>query len=153
MGSTPAVPHRVAEGSARGDPYLGDYAALGRALLDAHARTGEPRYLARAEAVATTLLAHFCDRRSGALLDAPRESPVSRAFWPEQPLEDLAGASPTATAIGLLLDLGRRTGQGQYHQAAAGALRGAARAAADDPLAASGYYLALGEWLPKGNTI
>ena len=152
-GGIPAVPHEVGEGSASPDPYLGDYAALGRALLDAHACTGEPRYLARAEAVGTRLLAHFCDRRSGALLDAPGDSLVSRAFWPEQPLEDLGGASPTATAIGLLQDLGRLTGRRRYREAASAALRSAARAAADDPLAASGYYLALGEWLTTGTMI
>ena len=146
---TAAVPHRVGADSPSLDPYLGDYAALGRALVDAHAGTGESRYLARAEAVATTLLARFRDRRSGALLDAPRDSLVSRAFWPEQPLEDLAGPSPTATAAGLLLDLYRRTEQAHYHQAGSNALRSAAGAAADDPLAAAGYYLVLAEWLPS----
>jgi uncharacterized protein YyaL (SSP411 family) len=129
-----ASPYRAA-------PYLGDDAALGRALFDAHVETGEPRYLTRAEAVATALLANFRDRASGALLDEPRDSLVSRAFWPEQPLEDLAGPSPAATAIGLLLDLARHTGGSRYQRAAAAALRSAAAAAADDPVAAAGYYL------------
>jgi uncharacterized protein YyaL (SSP411 family) len=133
-GDTPVVPHRT---------YLGDHAALARTFLDAHACTGEPRDLARAEAVATTLLAQFRDRASGALLDAPRPSLVSRAFWPEQSLEDLAGPSPVAVAVGMLLDLSRRTGRTHYQQAAEAALGSAARAAAEDPLAATGYALAL----------
>ena len=134
---------------ARVDLYLGDAAALGRALLDAHACTGDAHCLARAEAVASAVLERFRDRRSGALLDAPRDSIVNHAFWPEQPLDDMAGPSPAATAIGLLLDLHRRTGRAHYQQAAAEALRSGARAAADDPVAAAGYYLMLAEWLPR----
>ncbi len=72
---------------------------------------------------------------------------VSRAFWPEQPLEDPAGLSPAATAVGLLCDLHRRTGQAHYCEAAANALQSAASAAADDPLGAAGCYLALGATL------
>ena len=142
-GGVPAVPHLVGEGGAPRDPYLGDYAALGRALLDAEACTGERRYLARAEALATVLLARFRDRRSGALLDEPPDGLVSRAFWPEQPLEDLAGPSPAATAIGLLHDLGRRTRKARYREAAEAALRSGASAAAGDPVAAAGYFEAL----------
>lgn len=136
------VPPRV-------DAYLGDAAALGRALLDAHACTGDARYLARADAVATAVLEGFRDRRSGALLDAPRDSVVGRAFWPEQPLEDVAGPSPAAAAIGLLHDLHCRTGRARHRRAAAQALRSGARGAADDPVAAAGYFQALAEWLPR----
>jgi uncharacterized protein YyaL (SSP411 family) len=149
-GDTPVVPHLVGEGCAPGDPCLGDYATLGRAFSDAEACTGERRYLTRAEAVAAAVLARFRDRLSGALLDEPRDGLVSRAFWPEQPLEDLAGPSPAATAIGLLHDLGRRTGRQRDREAAAAALRSGARAAAGDPLAAAGYFVALGEWLAAG---
>jgi len=149
-GGTPVIPHRAAEESAPADAYLGDYAALGRALLAARACTGDPRYLERAEAVTTALLAQFRDPGSGALLDVARESLVSRVFWPEQPLEDLGGPSPAATAIRLLIDLARRTGRTRYRRAATEALRSAARAAAEDPLAAAGYYVALGEWLGRG---
>jgi hypothetical protein len=131
-----------------GDPYLGDHAALGRVLLDAHGDTGEPRYLERAETVAASLLALFHDRRHGVFLDAPRDSLVNRAFWPEQPLEDLAGVSAVATTIRLLLDLGRRTRRARYHRAALAALRAGAGAASDDPLAAAGYYLALADATP-----
>jgi uncharacterized protein YyaL (SSP411 family) len=126
-----------------GEPYLGDYAALGDALLAAHRTTREPRYLARAEAVAAALLAQFRDVGSGALLDVPRRSLVGRAFWPEQPFEDDASASPAALAARLLLDLARHTGQGAYREAATAALRAGAAAAADDPTAAAVYYVAL----------
>jgi uncharacterized protein YyaL (SSP411 family) len=137
-----AVPHRVGDDAAPADAYLGDYAALGRALRDAHAATGEPRYLARARMVADALLARFRDPRSGALLDAPRASLVSRAFWLEQPFEDDADRAPAAAAASLLLELARQTGNGAYRAAAAEALRAGA-AAADEPAATAGYYLAL----------
>lgn len=137
------APHRLGGGAAAEDAYLGDYAALGRALLDAHAATGEARYLARATAIANALLIAFRDPRSGVLLDVPRGSLASRAFWPEQPFEDDAGPAPAALAAGLLLDLARQTGHGAYRTVAAEALRTGAAAAADDPPAAAGYYLAL----------
>jgi uncharacterized protein YyaL (SSP411 family) len=89
------------------------------------------------------LLAQLRDPGSGALLDAPPASLVSRAFWPEQPFEDGAGPSPAALAVGLLLDLARQTGKGAYREAAADALRSGAAAAADEPPAAAGYYVAL----------
>jgi uncharacterized protein YyaL (SSP411 family) len=142
-GGAAVVPHRLGTNASAGAPWLGDYAALGRALLDAHAATGEPRYLARARAVASALLARFRDARSGALLDAPRDSLVTRAFWPEQPFEDDAGPAPAAQAAALLLDIGRQTGHQAYHQAAADALRRGAAAASDDPPTAAGYFLAL----------
>jgi hypothetical protein len=135
------VPRAMGWGA--GEPYLGDYAALGDALLAAHRTTREPRYLARAEAVAAALLAQFRDVGSGALLDVPRRSLVGRAFWPEQPFEDDASASPAALAARLLLDLARHTGQGAYREAATAALRAGAAAAADDPTAAAVYYVAL----------
>jgi len=138
-----AVPRRLGPAAAADEPYLGDYAALGRALLDAHAATGEPRYLARARLVADALLARFRDPRHGALLDAPSASLVNRTFWPEQPLEDDAGPAPAALAASLLLDLGRQPGGAIYRAAASEALRAGAAAAADDPPAAAGYYLAL----------
>ena len=126
-----------------------DGAAFGRAFLDAHQCTREPRYLVRGEVVATTLLVQFRDSQSGALVNASRDSLVRRAFWPEQPLEDVAGPSPMATTICLLLDLSRRTGQARSREAGADALRCAALAAAEDPLAAAGYDLALANWLPS----
>ncbi|HLH21747.1 MAG TPA: hypothetical protein VK066_04450 [Chloroflexota bacterium] len=138
-----AVPHRLGGDAGTGEPYLGDYAALGRALLDAHATTGEPRYLQRARAVADALLARFRDPRAGALLDVPRTSLVSRAFWPEQPFEDGAGPAPAALAASLLLDLGQRPGGAAYREAALAALGTGAAAAGDDPVAAAGYYLTL----------
>jgi uncharacterized protein len=146
------VPHRLGGESAPEEAYLGDYAALGRALFDAHAATGEARYLNRATAIADALLARFRDPSSGALLDAPRGSLVSRAFWPEQPCEDDAGPAPAALAAGLLLDLARQTGQAAYREAAAAALRTGASAAADEPPAAAGYYLALAALLAADPT-
>jgi uncharacterized protein YyaL (SSP411 family) len=93
------------------------------------------------------LLAEFRNPRSGALVDAGRGSLVNRAFWAEQPLEDIAGRSPSATTIELLLGLARQTGRGHYREAAHQALRSGLSAAGEDPLAAAGYHLALAEWL------
>ncbi|HZU07028.1 MAG TPA: hypothetical protein VFB73_13765 [Chloroflexota bacterium] len=139
---TPRVPHRLPAGVPLG-PYLSDHAALGYALLAAYAHTGQPRYLARAVHLADTLLAYFRDPRTGALLDVPPDSLTSRAFWAEQPLEDPAGPSPVAAAAQFLLALWRHSGEERYRQRAVEALRAGARAAADDPRAAAGYYLAL----------
>src|SRR5439155_22852547 len=147
-GDTAVVLHRVPRDGRSRDLYLGDYAALGRAFLEADLTTGQPRYLARAAAVAAALLTEFHDPRSGALLDARRDSLVNRAFWPEQPLEDLGGLSPTATALGVLADLARRTGAAREEQSARDGFRCAVPAAAAEPLAAAGYHLALAEWFP-----
>jgi hypothetical protein len=137
------VPHRAPADAASRDLYLGDYAALGQAFLEAHVATGEPRYLTRAEALATALLAEFRNPRSGALVDAGRGSLVNRAFWAEQPLEDIAGRSPAATTIELLLGLFRQTGRAHYREGAHQALRSGLSAAGEDPLAAAGYHVAL----------
>jgi len=147
MGAVPAIPHGVADERAGGGPYLGDHAALGGALLDAHAQTGEPRYLARAESVAAALAAQFREPRTGALFDVPPGSLVARAFWPEQPLEDSAGPAPAAAAVRFLSGLAQRTGRLELRQVAADALRTGAAAAADDPTASAGYHLALAEYL------
>jgi uncharacterized protein YyaL (SSP411 family) len=141
-GEMPRVPHRLAASAPLG-PYLSDHAALGHALLAAHAQTGQPRYLARAVCLADALLARFRDPRTGALLDVPPDSLTSRVFWAEQPLEDPAGPAPAAAAVQFLLALRQRTGEDRYGQRAVEALRAGARAAADDPPAAAGYYLAL----------
>ena len=145
-GDSPRISHRLTPEGQAADGYLGDHAALGRAYLEAYTTTGEARYLARAEAVARALLTTFRDPRSGALVDAAAPSLVNRVFWPEQPVEDTVGPSPLAVALGLLSDLSRATGRARYDTAAAQALRCARSAAADDPVAAAGYHLALAEW-------
>src|SRR5262249_30747198 len=140
------VAHRLGAEHPELDLHLGDHGALGRAFVAAHVATGDPRHLARAEALAAALLTTFRDSRSGALYDTAPDGLVNRAFWPEQPIEDTVGVSSLAMAIGLLNDLSRLTGRAHYHAAAGQALRCALSAAAEDPLGSASYHLALAEW-------
>lgn len=144
---TAHVPHRVGPEGTAGGPYLSDHATLGHALLDAHAHTGDARYLTRAETVAAVLVGQFRKPRGGALLDVPADSLTARAFWPEQPLEDGTWPSPASEAARLLVRLARAHGHTRYEELAAEALRAGAWAASHEPVDAAGYYLALAELL------
>lgn len=51
--------------------FLDDHAYLGNAALDLYEATGEPRYAARAKAIAAAMVAHHEDRESGGFYFAP----------------------------------------------------------------------------------
>lgn len=65
---------------------LMDQAAAGRAYLEAHAATGEPRHLARAESLATWIRVHLEDPVAGGFRYAPRDpNAIGRLAAGEKP--------------------------------------------------------------------
>ncbi len=97
------IPHQVFEGRPSGDGDLTDYALLGRGLLDAHAATGEPAFLAAALELARELVALFEDAEQGAFFTTTGDDPNLGTRGRE--LNDGAMPSGASVAVELLLRL------------------------------------------------
>ena len=74
--SSGALMHEWIDGTASGDAFLDDYAALLVAALDLFDATSDPRWLDRARELASGLDAHFTTTRDGPLRLGSADSPI-----------------------------------------------------------------------------
>jgi hypothetical protein len=96
--------HRyVYKGEARGDGLLDDYALLGLGFIVLGEATGEPKWLTRAEALASTIMARFVAKDGVVLTSTADPRLIVRAV----DLQDQDTPSATSSAYALLAHLGR----------------------------------------------
>ncbi len=100
-------------GPATSPAFLGDWANLLTALIDAHAYTRRPRYLERAGTVAVELLDRFFDHQNGGFFDIERDpDSIGHMRVRDKPLPENVAAAVA------LLKLEQITGDSNYHQVA-----------------------------------
>ncbi|MEA2599199.1 MAG: uncharacterized protein QOF89_191 [Acidobacteriota bacterium] len=106
-------------GEAKIPAFLDDYAFLIRGLLAFHEATGQPRWLAEAERLASEMESRLRDPKGGYYLTAPRPHLLF------QPKTVADGAIPSGNGIAMLdlLTLAERTGKPEYRQRAEQAAR------------------------------
>jgi uncharacterized protein len=85
--------------SDRGGPYLGDTLAMGRALLDLYAATGNRTWLDEAEAAGNFIAKNFVDPKGGFLTTATPESSVGAFLNPAKAIEEQSAATRFANAL------------------------------------------------------
>jgi uncharacterized protein YyaL (SSP411 family) len=132
-------------GQAKLPAYLEDYAFFVEALLRLHAATGDPKRLAQAKALADRMIADFADAERGGFFytASDHESLLARA---KEPFD---GAVPGANgvAIGVLVALGRATGEARYLDVAGKALDAFSASLARSPANSPVMLVALDEYL------
>ncbi|MFW6154385.1 MAG: DUF255 domain-containing protein [Planctomycetota bacterium] len=107
-------------GAATGPAFLDDYAFLADGLLDLHDATGEARWLADAQSLATTMSEDFADAAGGFFFVAhDHEDLLARGKTPT----DAALPSGNGVAARVLMRLAERTGEQRYGQQAGETLR------------------------------
>ena len=98
--------HRyVYRDEARGDGFLDDYALLGLGFVALHEATGEPKWLTRAETLASAIMARFV-KEDGVVLTSTADSSL---IVPAIDLQDHDTPSGTSSAYALLAHLGTST--------------------------------------------
>ncbi len=114
----------------KGPGFLDDFAFVASAALDLYEATGEPRYVARARAVADSLLAHFWDKADGGFFFTPDdgETLIARTKDPFDHAipSGLSMAALTLLRLGSLVDP-------KYAEPAARELERIAPMAVDNP--------------------
>jgi hypothetical protein len=141
------VRRHAKDGVAKGDGFLDDYAFVADAALDLFEATGGVRYLARARALADTILARFWDPSDGAFFFTPNdgEALIHRAKDPF----DQAVPSGTSIACKVLLRLGAVVDV-KYAAPATAQLEKLAPAAVENPFG-FGQTIALLDRLVRGS--
>jgi uncharacterized protein YyaL (SSP411 family)/aryl-alcohol dehydrogenase-like predicted oxidoreductase len=111
--------------------FLEDYAFLCDGLIALYEAGGSARYLREAERLAKRMLADFDDAESGAFFDTARDSEALIA----RPREGYDNALPSANAVAAraLAKLAWHTGQADYRERAARALRAYGRLLSRSP--------------------
>jgi uncharacterized protein YyaL (SSP411 family) len=98
--------HRyVFKGEARGDGFLDDYALLGLGFVALHEATGEPKWLTRAETLASAIMARFVKEGGVVLTSTADPTLIVTAV----DLQDHDTPSGTSSAYALLAHLGKST--------------------------------------------
>jgi len=125
-------------GTARGDAYLEDYAALVNGLLSVYEATAETRYFVQARALADDLIARFWDEGTGGFFDtaADHEQLIGRP----RELTDNATPAGASLAAEALLRLTAFTGETSYREYSARVLGALAPSMAKSP-SAFGHFL------------
>ena len=141
--------HTFRDGLAKLGAYLDDHALLGCALLDLHAATGEPAWLAEARALAETLLARFADRERGGFFYVPddHENLLARSKDPF----DKALPSGNGAAADLLVRLFEATGDARFGDAARASFEWLLPLLAESPRAVESALLALARFFDDGS--
>jgi uncharacterized protein YyaL (SSP411 family) len=124
--------HTWREGRARVAAYLDDYAFLISGLLELHAASGEPRWLAEAVRLSEEQERRLGDPGGGGYYAAGADP---RLLVRAKPAFDGAVASGNGVAALNAVELARRTGEAPYRERAAGTLGAFAPGMAEAPLA------------------
>ncbi len=138
-------------GRARFPAYLDDYAFLGLGimrLLQARWRTADLEF---ATAIAETLLEHFEDKEHGGFFFTSDDH--EKLIHRPKPLSDDATPSGNAIATSFLHTLGHLLGESRYIEAAERALRAAANAMTEMPMAHCSFINALEDQLAAAEII
>ena len=108
--SDTAAPHTAVPGT------LDDYVFLAHACLDAWEATGEPRYYAAAEEIATTLLSRFYDGKNAGFFDTPAVAAdlIGALAVRRKPIQDAPTPAGNPAAAALLLRLYPLNGRETY---------------------------------------
>ncbi len=133
------------QGTAKVSGVLEDYAFMIRGLMALYRATGQPRWLAEAERLNEAARQRFWDNRFGGYFDTLADS--ADLFVRNKSTYD--GAVPCGNSVMLnnLIDLYESTGDTQYLDAAAAALRGNSNSIAENPVGAAISTLALSRFL------
>ena len=83
----------------RGGPYAGDTLAMGQALLDLYAATGERTWLDEAQTAGDALAQSFVDPKGGFLTTLTPEGSVGAFITPVKPLDEQAAVTRFANAL------------------------------------------------------
>jgi hypothetical protein len=129
-------------GQAREVALLDDYAFLADGLLALHEITGNPRWLAEAQALGDVLLERFEDPIAGGFFLTPEGSTL---LVRPKPFEDSALPSGNAVAYRVLGTLAARTGADRYEEAANRTTAAAAQLLQEAPSALSSTVAALAQ--------
>jgi uncharacterized protein len=85
--------------SDRGGPYLGDTLAMGQAMLDLYAATGNRTWLDEAEAAGDFIAKNFIDSKGGFLTTATPEGSVGAFLNPAKAIDEQSAATRFANAL------------------------------------------------------
>jgi len=132
-------------GNAKVSGVLEDYAFMIRGLVALYRATSEPRWLAEAERLSDAARQRFWDKRFGGYFDTLADT--ADLFARNKSTYD--GAVPCGNSVMLnnLIDLYETTGNNQYLDAAAAALRGISNSIAENPVGTAISTLALSRML------
>jgi uncharacterized protein YyaL (SSP411 family) len=133
------------DGKARLNAYLDDYAFLADGLLDLHEAGGEERWLKEAKGLVETMIRHCEDPVEGGFFftSSDHEELLLRSKDPY----DKAIPSGNGMAAGVLVRLGRITGEDRYKRMAEKSFRAFGEMMERAPRASERFLLALGWYL------
>jgi uncharacterized protein YyaL (SSP411 family) len=136
--------HTGRGGVAKLDAYLDDYAAVANSFVSLYEATGNEAWINEAAKLLDIVLEKFVDPAGGFFYTA---SDQEKLLTRTKELTDSSVPSGNALAATALLRLGKLTGRGDYHDAAAATLAAAVPIMQRAPMAAGQMLLALDRYL------